>query len=94
VPQGGRPVVVRPPGGDDLIRSGYAKSNLNDHDGVNADYTRAIELKPDDAEYFYWSGYTKMSLGDREGGCADLKKAAKLGSVEVHGYLPMKDNCP
>ena len=50
---------------------GNAKGFLGDYHGAIADYSRAIELKPDEAEVYFLRGVAKEGLGDYDGAIAD-----------------------
>ena len=48
-----------------------------------ADYTKAIELKPDYADAYYNRGGTFLRLGEREKAKSDLATARHLGSDDI-----------
>ena len=52
---------------------GNARAENNDRDGAIADYTRAIELKPDYARAYYNRAVAKQEKGDATGAKADFK---------------------
>ena len=56
-----------------------------------ADYTKAIELDPNDAEVYYFRGSSKLFIGQKDSGCYDLSKAAELGFEQ--GYDLIRENC-
>ena len=60
---------------------GTSKYNLKDYYGAIADYTKAIELAPNNGNGSSYNnrGAVKLALGDLTGACADRKKAASLG---------------
>jgi tetratricopeptide (TPR) repeat protein len=57
---------------------GNARSENNDRDGAIADYTHAIELKPDYARAYYNRAVLKKEKGDATGAAADFKRAHQL----------------
>jgi tetratricopeptide (TPR) repeat protein len=61
-----------------LYKLGNAKKAKRDWAGAIADYSGAIELKPDFAEAYYGRGTAKNAAGDVDGGVADLEKALEL----------------
>ena len=59
----------------------YEKAENGDHYGAISDYTKAIEINPNDAKAYSNRGITKgIGFNDEEGACEDIKKAASLGS--------------
>ena len=58
----------------------FSKSEIGDHTGAIADYTKAIEM---DFEYgsnaYFLRGISKDQLGDQTGSCVDGKKSLSLG---------------
>ena len=62
----------------DYYNSGNAKDDLQDYIGSIADYTKAIELRPDDAEAYYNRANAKFRLQDYRGAIADFTKAIEL----------------
>tara|TARA_B110000879_G_scaffold116974_1_gene155672 strand:- start:17 stop:745 length:729 start_codon:yes stop_codon:yes gene_type:complete len=63
---------------DEFYNSGLDKGNLEDYNGAIADFTKAIELNPDDADTYYNRGTTKVKLKDYNGAIADFTKAISL----------------
>ena len=76
---------------EDYFVSGYEKAEAKDYNGAVSDYTKAIELNPNDAEAYSNRGEAKNLLGDLNGACADWKKAAELGDTEAAGWV--SDEC-
>ena len=76
---------------EDFFNNGTEKANLKDYYGAIADYTKAIELNPDDAYNYYERGFSKEDLGDLDGACADWKKAASLG--DENSAKLVRDEC-
>jgi lipoprotein NlpI len=57
---------------------GLAKSAKGDTDGAVADYTKAIEIKPDFADAYARRGNLKKEKGDLNGALADINKAIQV----------------
>jgi lipoprotein NlpI len=55
-------------------------------DGVIADYTKYIELKPDDADAYVNRSFAKQAKGDSDGAIADCTKAIGLKPDDADGY--------
>ena len=57
------------------------KTKVGNYYGAIADYTKAIELAPNNGNGSSYNnrGAVKLALGDLTGACADRKKAASLG---------------
>ena len=65
---------------------GVAKKSLKDYYGAIADYTKAIELRPDDALLIYNRGVAKNYLEDYYGAIADYTKAIELNPDDASAY--------
>lgn len=63
----------------DFVNSGNAKYRRGDLDGALADFTKAIDLKSNDADAYYSRALAKRPKGDHEGALADFRKAGELG---------------
>ncbi len=61
-----------------LFRPGKGKEAKGDVAGAIADYTKAIELKPDFADAYYNRGLAKQAEGDLDGARIDCTKAIEL----------------
>ena len=48
-----------------------------------ADYTKAIELKPDFAEAYYYRGGAFLRLGEREKAKSDIETARNMGADAI-----------
>ena len=75
----------------DLNNRGNAKQDNKDYYGAISDYSKAIELDPDDAGSYSNRGNAKNSLGDLNGACGDWRKAASLGSQ--NSAQMVRDRC-
>ena len=70
----------------DYYNSGNAKDDLQDYRGAIADYTKAIELKPDNANAYFNRGLAKKKLQDYRGAIADYNKAIELIPNYANAY--------
>src|SRR5436190_1558054 len=61
-----------------MAKSLPASATPDASDGALADYTRAIELKPDYARAYYNRAVLKKEKGDKAGAATDFKRAQKL----------------
>jgi hypothetical protein len=55
------------------------KGDLHDFSGSIVDFSKTIELEPEQPDGYYSRGLVEMRLGQKENGCIDLSKAAELG---------------
>ena len=62
---------------------GVAHSKKGELELAIADYTRAIELKPDYADAYYSRGGALLRLGEREKAEADLATARNMGADAI-----------
>ena len=72
-----------------------SKDNLKDYKGATANFTKAIELNPDDALAYLKRGVSKNNLKDYKGAIADYTKAIELNPDDALAYLKRgvsKDN--
>ena len=58
---------------------GLAHSKNGEFDKAIADYTKAIELKPDYADAYYRRSKAWLHLGEIEKAKADMKTASEIG---------------
>ena len=63
---------------EDWIVSGNQKYINDDNQGAIADYTKAIEINPDDAVIYLIRGKAKHELKDYQGAIADWTKAIEI----------------
>ena len=71
----------------DLNTSGNTKLNLEDYYGAIEDYSKAIELDPDDADAYYNRGVAKKKLKDYYGAINDYSKAIELKPDYADAYV-------
>ena len=55
------------------------KQRLGDINGAIEDYTKSIELDPNDGLTYHNRGYCKQLLKDFDSACNDAKKSKQLG---------------
>ena len=68
---------------DTLLRIGLEKSNSGDYRGALIEFSRAIEVEPNNASAFHYRGVAKARFGDFEASIIDYNEAIKLDSSEV-----------
>ena len=66
--------------------SGYDKAEAKDFYGAISDYTKAIELKPNNAAAYYNRGFSKYFLKDYSGAISDFNKAIELNPNYANAY--------
>ena len=71
---------------EEYFYSALNKANLKDDYGAIADFTKAIELDPDDAVAYYNRGNSKRKLKDYYGAIADYTKAIELDPDVADAY--------
>jgi len=67
---------------DTYYLRGRVLDTLKRHKSAIIDFTRAIELNPDDGTYYSKRGNAKFSAGNRSGACLDWTIAGNLGYYE------------
>ena len=60
---------------EEYSKIGYSKYILTDFKGAIADFTKAIEINPNDAVYYYKRGLSKNELKDYKGAISDYTRA-------------------
>ena len=65
---------------------GWVKRDQGDHTGAMEDFTRAIELKPDDAYGYKNRASLKRELDDHTGAIEDYTQAIKLNPNDASAY--------
>ena len=71
---------------EDFFNSAKVKDSLEDYGGAIEDYTKAIELNPDNAEYYYKRGMSKYFSDDKKGSIVDFNKAIELNPDNAAEY--------
>jgi tetratricopeptide (TPR) repeat protein len=72
---------------EEWFNLGVDKHNLGDNQGAIADYSQAIQIKPDDADAYLNRGVAKFNLGDNQGAIADYNQAIKIKPDYADAYL-------
>jgi len=65
---------------------GWTKQEQGDYTGAMEDFTRAIELKPDNTYAYNNRGWTKREQGDHTGAMEDFTRAIELKPDDAYGY--------
>ena len=71
---------------EEYFYSAYNKANLKDYYGAIADFTKAIELDPNNATAYFNRGLSKYYLKDYYGAIADYTKAIELNPNNASDY--------
>ncbi len=68
------------------IESGLEKSKNNDYEGAIEDFTKAIELNPENEDAYIERGIAKYKLEDYEGAIEDFTEAIELNPENEDAY--------
>jgi tetratricopeptide (TPR) repeat protein len=71
---------------EEYYNRGLSKNSLQDYKGAIADFTKAIEIKPEYALAYYERGLAKYFLQDYKGAIADNTKAIELEFEGASAY--------
>ena len=71
---------------DYYFNRAYEKAERGDHYGAISDYTKAIEINPNDSEAYYNRGVSKSKSNDNYGAISDYTKAIELNSAFANAY--------
>ena len=71
---------------EEYFKRAFDKVENGDYYGGIADYTKAIELNPNDADAYYNRGNAKRKLEDHYGAISDYTKAIELKPDYVSAY--------
>ena len=63
------------------------KASLRTIAAALSDYTRAIDLDPQNPKPYYGSAYSKILLGKTEAGCKDAKRSFDMGYTQAEQLL-------
>lgn len=72
--------------GSEYDLSAKTKMNLRDFDGAVTDWTRAIEIEPDEPVWYANRGLARTNTGDFDGALADYDRAIKLDPKQDSFY--------
>jgi|TARA_B110000902_G_scaffold213257_1_gene244649 tetratricopeptide (TPR) repeat protein len=70
----------------ELVRTGIAKERAKDYFGAIADYTKAIELNPNNVSAYGNRGNSKINLKDYSGAMLDFNKCIELKPNNSNSY--------
>ena len=70
----------------DYVKSGFAKFELKDYYGAISDYTKSIELNPNENDLYNFRGNAKFKLKDYYGAISDYTKAIELDPNDKYAY--------
>jgi len=65
---------------------GNTKKHLKDYEGAKSDYTKAIEINPNDDTAYFNRAFVKDDLEDYEGAIADYTKAIEINPNYAVAY--------
>ena len=72
---------------EEYFESGSSKSDLGDHRGAIADFTKAIEIDPQYMDAYYNRGNSKYKLEDYRGAIVDYTKAIEIDPQYASAYF-------
>jgi len=85
------PEKVNGESNDFYFNRAYDKAERGDHYGAISDYTKAIEIDPNNKIAFKNRGISKENIGDLQGACSDWGKASSLGDQDSFNWK--NDQC-
>ena len=71
---------------DFYFERAFEKGNNGDHYGAISDYTKAIEIDPNDSQAYYNRGWNKGKLKDYYGAISDYTKAIEINPNNKDAY--------
>jgi len=71
----------------DLFQQGQAKAKQLNYRGAIADFSRAIQLNPNEADFYYQRGLILRQLSDREAAIRDFDDAILRNPKHAWAYL-------
>ena len=72
---------------EDFMEDGITKSEAGNLEGALSDFTRAIDLDPQNPKPYYGSALARIILGNTESGCKDAKKSFDMGYARAEELL-------
>lgn len=66
-------------------------NRMRNYRGAEADFSRAIQLDPENDEYYFSRGLARLRLNKRNEACGDFRKSAAMGNVDAKHAL--RDEC-
>ena len=76
-----------------FYKKGLKKYDQNNFKGAISDFTKAIEINPNEINYYFNRSVAKEKIGDIKGACVDAKKAVSLGDTASDNKSWIRDNC-
>ena len=76
---------------EEYFERGNSKYDLQDYQGAIADYSKAIQLDPNDSDAYYNRGLSKLELNQKDSACLDWSKAGELGDGDAYDLI--KEHC-
>ncbi len=67
-----------------FYKSGNRKSGVGDYQGAIDDYSKAIELNPDESSHYLDRADRRFYLGDHKGAMYYCSKALELSTCEIY----------
>ena len=61
--------------------------DLKDYEGAIADFTKAIEINPEDVYAYKSRGVSQEYIGNLIGACSDWRKASSLGDEDSSSWV-------
>ncbi len=78
--------LLTPDLAEEYDRQGVAKFGLGDTKGAILDYSREIEIDPQDAFAYYNRGVAKFELGDKQGAISDFDQVIAIDPQDAEAY--------
>ena len=72
--------------GTQYYYDGLDKYNLKDYKGAIVDFTKAIQINPNNSYYYFYRAYSKFYLKDYKGSIADYTRAIELDPKHEYAY--------
>jgi len=70
----------------DYVNAGIEKGKRGDLKGEIADYSKVIEINPQDSDAYYNRGIAKQKSGENQGAISDYSKAIEIDSQYADAY--------
>ena len=79
------------PSATQYFNQGVEKYEAGNYQGAINDFTKALEINPQNADAYYNRGIARGLVNDLEGACRDWRKAADFGLKEPAEWV--KNHC-
>jgi tetratricopeptide (TPR) repeat protein len=83
----GNMLAIRPNASETYLRRGRLHAAMKDHDKAIADFTKALELIPDDLEALFHRSLAHYAKGEYAEADRDLERIERLGVAVPPGLL-------